>query len=317
LTALVIAFWGVDPSRLVAALGKAKPMLLLPAALSILVGLFARARSWQILLHGRVSLRRAFDALNAGYLLNIVLPFRLGELGRAYILGRRPPLTTGQVVATVVIERVIDTLVSLGGLAVALALVVTPAWAQSLVAWISLAVLLGLGALFLLMARGDRLAALLRRSPVPMVTGFAGATDEFVRGLELLSQPRRVLRAAFWSLMAWATAWLQIWLLLRAFSIHGSLVVSLLVSGVIAFGAAVPSSPGAVGGYELSAVAGLMIFGYQREPALSVAIAGHGLQLLVLGGLGAWSLAREGETLAGLAARARAALRDPRENDDR
>jgi uncharacterized membrane protein YbhN (UPF0104 family) len=86
-------------------------------------------------------------------------------------------------------------------------------------------------------------------------------------------------------------------------------VVPFFASGVIAFGAALPSSPGAIGVYELSAVAALMVFGYSREVAVSVAILAHGLVLALPGILGALALAREGQTLRSLASRAQSLFR--------
>ena len=114
---------------------------------------------------------------------------------------------------------------------------------------------------------------------------------------------RILVKAAFWSLMAWGTTWLQLWILLAMFGIHGSLIVSLFVSGVIAFGAAIPSSPGAIGVFELSAKAGLLVFGYPSEAALSFAIVTHILQLTITGIFGGWGLAREGRTILDLASK--------------
>ena len=43
-----------------------------------------------------------------GYLLNNLLPLRLGELGRAFLLGRKINVSMFHVLSTIVIERVID-----------------------------------------------------------------------------------------------------------------------------------------------------------------------------------------------------------------
>ncbi len=43
-----------------------------------------------------------------GYLLNNFLPFRLGELGRAFLISRKSGLQFGEVLPTIVIERVVD-----------------------------------------------------------------------------------------------------------------------------------------------------------------------------------------------------------------
>ena len=301
--ALVIAFWGVKLERFFEALTGANYILLLPAAFVIILGLFARARSWQILLRNRIGLRRTFYALNEGYLLNTVLPLRLGELARAYIVSQVMEAGASFVLATVLVERIIDSFVSLVGLLVALPFVIIPDWTQNLV--ISVIAILVVIILFvaIMLSQRKKLIPLLRRLPGVGFWGLDQAADEFIESLNILMDLGILLKATFWSLVAWGTTWLQLWILLHIFDIHGSLAISLFVSGVIAFGAAIPSSPGAIGVFELSAVAGLLVFGYPREVALSFAIVTHILQLILTGTFGGWALAREGRTILDLAAK--------------
>jgi uncharacterized protein (TIRG00374 family) len=299
--ALVVAFWGVKPERFLEALSGADYILLIPAALVILLGLIARACSWQTLLRSQIGLRRTFDALTEGYLLNTVLPLRLGELARAYIVSQSMETTASFILATVLVERIIDTLVSLIGLIVALPFVISPSWTQNLVIGVIVILVIIVLFLALLLSQRRKLLQILRKLPGGGFWGLDEAADEFIGSLNVIMDLGLLLKATFWSLMAWATTWLQLWILLTMFGIHGSVIVSLFVSGVIAFGAAVPSSPGAIGVFELSAVAGLLVFGYPREVALSFAIVTHFLQLFMTGTFGAWALAREGRTIMDLA----------------
>jgi uncharacterized protein (TIRG00374 family) len=301
--ALVIAFWGVKPERFFEALSDANYILLLPAALVILLGLFARARSWQILLRDRIGLQRTFFALTEGYLLNTVLPLRLGELARAYIVSQTMEAGASFILATVLVERIIDSFVSLVGLLFALPFVIIPDWTQNLVIGVVLILLIIVLFVVFLLSQRKKFIPLLKKLPGGGFWGLDEAADQFIESLNILMDMGILLRATFWSLMAWGTTWFQLWILLNIFSIHGSLIVSLFVSGVIAFGAAIPSSPGAIGVFELSAVAGLLVFGTSREAALSFAIVTHILQLIMTGAFGGWALAREGRTILDLAAK--------------
>jgi uncharacterized protein (TIRG00374 family) len=301
--ALVIAFWGVRPERLLTALSGANYLYLIPAILAIFFGLLARARSWQILLGKRIVLRRTFEALNEGYLLNTVLPFRLGELVRAYIVSQSLDSGAGSILATVVVERIIDSIVSLVGLLIALPFMIISPSTQNLIWGVITVLLLVVLALIVLLSQRSRLIQFLRKLPGADLWGLHEAADDFIEGLEIIRESSRMIIAAFWSSVAWATTWFQLWVLLRMFGIEGSIVVSLFVSGVIAFGAAIPSSPGAIGVFELSAIAGLLVFGYPHESALSFAIVVHILQLSMTGIFGGWALAREGQTVLGLAAK--------------
>ena len=304
--ALALAVRGVPPERLAASLASARIELIAAAAVFVLIGLAARARSWQILLGDGVSLSGAFSALNVGYLLNNALPLRLGELGRAYLIGRNTEGRTSasRALSSVVVERLIDVVVSLTGLVAAIPFALSAPWATR-VAW---AAALAAAGLYLALY----LAARFRSRLMPMVTsaltgafkgrlsGLSRTVDSFLSGLEVLRDPRRLGGAAFWSAMAWLTAWAQIWLVQRAFGVEGG-STALFALGVVAFGAAVPSSPGAIGVYELSIVAALLAFNLPRDTALSVALVSHACVLGVTSLLGAISLARQGQSLSDVA----------------
>ena len=68
----------------------------------------SRAMASRTLLENRPTLPQAYIAMMQGYLLNNLLPLRLGELGRAFLLGRKINVSMFHVLSTIVIERVID-----------------------------------------------------------------------------------------------------------------------------------------------------------------------------------------------------------------
>src|SRR5512139_993751 len=68
----------------------------------------SRAMASRTLLENRPTFPQSYIAMMQGYLLNNVLPLRLGELGRAFLLGRKINVSMFHVLSTIVIERVID-----------------------------------------------------------------------------------------------------------------------------------------------------------------------------------------------------------------
>ena len=83
---------------------------ILPAVLVAVFSFMLRAVRWQIILEStrRISFRRAFHPMMIGFMINCVLPGRLGEVARPVILQKKEkvPFATG--LATVVAERVFD-----------------------------------------------------------------------------------------------------------------------------------------------------------------------------------------------------------------
>src|SRR5215204_7474219 len=67
-----------------------------------------RTMVWRTLLRNRASFRDVFWTVGEGYLLNNFLPFRLGEIGRAFLLSRKSGMQFMEILPTIVIERVVD-----------------------------------------------------------------------------------------------------------------------------------------------------------------------------------------------------------------
>lgn len=308
--ALVILFWGVKPERMLDLLSGAKYVYLIPIEAILFAGLISRTNSWKILLGSGLSLGNVFAVVNVGYLLNTVMPFRLGELGRAHIISRKAELGMAKVLGTIMIERLLDTLISFSALLISLPMIIIPDWAENLTWVVGIGIFTILAISFFLVTRKEMVLTLVERLSRFGLGRLSVITEDFIAGLETLIQPSRILRAGFWSLLAWVCVWIQMWLLLTVLGAPTNLAVLLFVPSIVAFGSALPPSPGALGVFEIAAVAGLLVFGYERETALSVAILWHGLQLLTTAILGGWGLSREGQSLLDIAEKAQSLLRN-------
>jgi hypothetical protein len=82
--------------------------LLVPALVFFLISMGFRALAWRVLLQNKVGYGRVFLTLNEGYLLNNIFPFRLGELGRAFLMSQATDFSGFFVISTIVIERAYD-----------------------------------------------------------------------------------------------------------------------------------------------------------------------------------------------------------------
>ncbi len=307
LLALGLAFRGAEPGKLLTALREANYFYALPAVLLIWVGLFFRALCWHEILGRRVPYRRVYDAMNEGYVLNNLLPLRLGEFGRAYVVSRSSGISAIQVLSSVVVERVIDLLMLVVLLAAFLPLLAGLGAAANVAVisiGIGLLVLVGL----VLVARHrplvQRLAgAMLRRLPGRWLhpERWEARVSAFLDGLAVLRDPRRAFLAAFWSGLAWVVAGYGAWSLLRAFVPGLGPSAGFFVLTIVGLGIAVPSAPGAAGVFEFAVVEALAVLDVNRSVALSYALAFHIVHVGVTTLMGGLALAREGETLAHLA----------------
>src|SRR5262245_34434657 len=103
----------VDLRAMVDAIRKANYVLLGISMALGFVWLAIRAQVWRTLLRNRPSYRDVFWTVGEGYILNNFLPFRLGEIGRAFLLSRKAGgMKFGEILPTIVIERTVDLIFS-------------------------------------------------------------------------------------------------------------------------------------------------------------------------------------------------------------
>src|SRR3990172_9157357 len=99
----------VDLGEVQAAFSRVEILQSLPLVVLLFLGTVgARAMAWRTTLKEQASFKDTFFVLNQGYLLNNVLPFRLGELGRAILLGGRIGLSFWRVLPSIIVERLFD-----------------------------------------------------------------------------------------------------------------------------------------------------------------------------------------------------------------
>ncbi|MGC8788217.1 MAG: lysylphosphatidylglycerol synthase transmembrane domain-containing protein, partial [Anaerolineae bacterium] len=240
------------------------------------------------------------------YLVNHVSPLRLGDVLRAYLFAQLESLSPVQTLATVVVERVADTLtilLLLVGLIPFLSLPNTflrPAFGIGLLA-------AGVMIFFFFLAmQRERSMALYDR----FVTRFGFFNRAWLRrgivsamdGLSALGSPRGAAEVLAWSLIIWMSTAAEFYAVMWIMGLHLPFAAALAVLCFTSLGMVVPSSPGYIGVFEYITVIALSLFGVPREVALSYALVLHALSYLVVAVLGIIAIWLEGYSYARLRA---------------
>lgn len=277
---------------------------LLLHALFYFVSVTARSAASRVLLAERPTLSDSFLALMEGYLINNILPFRLGEFGRAYFLGRRIRLSMFYTLPAIVIERAYDlafaAILVVGSLPFVLADV---SWARPAAFWTLGLVIVGLFSLYLVARVRNSLRAwlerLLARFP-RWARLIVPRLDSFLAGLAVLTDFRRFFFSLLWMTLSWLAIAACQFFLLRGFFSQALPLYSTFALGISSFGGAIPSAPSGLGVYEGAIVVALAAFGIPDGLALAYAITHHVAHLLYSGIFGLIGLNREGESLTGI-----------------
>lgn len=283
------------------ALHTAEYLYLLPVMAAAIWTLYIRAQRWRVFLKpiGVPPLRRLVNATNIGFMANMVLPLRAGEVIRPLLVSRREGIPLGGVLATVLLERIFDmfTILLMFGTSVLLVQVTDEAksWGWMLTGLaVGVAVLIGI-----LRWQEERALALVRRiaellppRPGQLVQGFMSG---FVRALDILNSPSDFLRALAWSAYLWLAIAAMNGFGLLAF--HLPLQSAVIITAIVAIAVSVPSAPGYIGSFQIGCIVGLAIFHIPKGEALAFSFVLHLAQFVATVAAGLYSLWSENMSL--------------------
>lgn len=309
LTLVAAILYFVDLQAVLEAFKKANYGLLLVVFLLGVAWLLVRGVVWRTLLREGASYRDVFLTLMEGYLLNNFLPFRLGEIGRAFLLSRKSGPSTGsglkfgEILPTIVIERVTDLVFSAAILIAAVPFVVGAGGAERIALLIGGAMLVGLAAMYAL-ARNRQWAldvfhSLSHRWPVAQRLG-GSFLEAFLNGLAVMTNPWLSARFFGWMMLNWGMAIVQYYLLALAYYPQAQPVWGMFSLGAAAFGGAIPSLPGAVGTLEGAYGGALALLSGDQSTALAIALTWRVFNYTYTLTFGLYALSREGQTIGGL-----------------
>ena len=267
------------------------------------IWLAIRAQVWRTLLRNRASYADVFWTVGEGYILNNFLPFRLGELGRAFLLSRKSDMKFMEILPTIVIERVMDLGYSAIILLAALPFVVGASGTERIGMIVGVVVVIGFVLLYIL-ARSNKWALDLFHklsARWPSLQNFGGNfLEAFFAGLSVLTDGWLFLRFIFWMTLNWATAIVSYYFIIRAFFPETQIIWAMFGLGAVAFGGAIPALPGAIGTLEGAFGGALVLLTGNESVSFAAALTVRLYNYINSGVVGGIGLAREGETLSGV-----------------
>jgi uncharacterized protein (TIRG00374 family) len=274
LVLVAVLVGNIDFAAMFHAISQANPALLLAAFLVYYLGFPLRGYRWTILLRGagaKVSVRDSTEIIFISWLVNCLVPAKLGDVYRAYLVKVNNGVSASLAFGTIFIERVFDLFaIVLLGLAAgfwSFRSGMSPEVQLVLAAGIVVIAALSVG-LFIIRNFGGRI---IRKLPLPhRVVEFY---DRFEEGLFSISA-RNLPWLAVLTALIWATEAMRLYLVIQALGfsdiqlgISGAFFVALIASLLTA----VPFTPAGLGLVELG-VAGILVSIYNVPPQDAAAI---------------------------------------------
>ena len=300
-------------------------LYLIPPMILVILTFLIRTLRWYLLLDRRLSFSLCFHFLMSGFMLNGILPARMGEVARPLLAGREAVCTFSEAVSSIVVERLFDmaTLLILfygllfhisipkdlsyavGHYHLDQALLMTIIFTTLKIVALILTALCFIGyertrnVLLHALERVDEFtvktlgagnkARMLQKWVTRPVTQFI---NSFATGIDCIKRRTTFFYVLILSFLIWGVQGASYLLVAKA--VPGMTLGFLeltFVMIVICFFIAIPSVPGFWGVWEAGGVFAMMIFGMEGSDVVGYHLINHVVQLLpvmLIGFLSAW-----------------------------
>jgi uncharacterized protein (TIRG00374 family) len=286
--ALWFVFHGMNFTEFIDAFREFDWRWLVPSLGVFYFGIWLRGVRWAWLFRPgtKVSLMDGTAGTFICFALNSVFPARAGEFARCYFIGKKVGCGFSTAVGTVVVERLLDSVILLGGLMLALSITPIPTGAEMSIAvlgkkymltgamfkavtdkviWGSALLLLGIVGLSFQRTRGWMLYAMHRLTFIPAFFREKVETiiQKFANGLAAFHNPLHILGFLSITLAIWLTTAGGVMLLAWGFQFQNTMTFvqaySLVV--IICIFILLPAAPGYWGFYEAGTIFAIVMMG--------------------------------------------------------
>ena len=277
---LLLILRDVPIEEVAESIGAADPGLLLLSFGLVAASLILRGIRWSVLLDRRIPVVQATHMVNVMFLGN-QLPLRLGEVARS-VLATRSRVPLGTAASSIVVERLIDTLI------VVLMIAASVGGSREVSERAAVFGVLALGGFLVLLvfARYPQFAhyildGLLRLAPFLGRLPLKDLLHDLLDGLQPLTHLRSLLSILFWTVMAWGVSLVGYYCLHLALGIETDYLRSVtLGTALAALALALPVSIAGLGPFEGAIVISGNIVGMDPLEAISLGFLYHGVSVL-------------------------------------
>jgi uncharacterized protein (TIRG00374 family) len=280
---LIYALAKVDYAEVVKAFSEASYGWTIPMMLTVMIAMVIRALRWRWLLNPIKTLRfgTLFSSVMIGFMANNVLPARIGEVVRAISLSKKHSLSRSSVFATVVAERVFDSLGLLFIFYLTLLVVDYPDDLHKAGLLALFMTFLMLIFLYLLKVKTD-LAVKLISNPVKLISiqlsqKIESILRKFAIGLSILTSPGSIVIIFLYSVFLWIFTGAANYLIFIAFGLYPTIWASFILLFVSVLAVSLPSSPGYIGTFHAACIIAFNLIGslgmFGQEVSKSVALS--------------------------------------------
>lgn len=264
-------------TEIIDVLKKADIKLILIPTVFIFFSATLSAFKWSKISGNNTKFRDTFIALIIGLFINNVLPARIGEIVRGYVLSKKTGLSLTFSLSTVLIDRFFD----LAGLLLIVFIFfpkhnLPPKVSQSLFVLVILLIVCMLT--LIVMSRKkftDTLAGIVDRIKKPFLLKLVHRLIEVGENIKRINSPLNMLFYVTISFLQWLGMSLALYFVTLTLGVSIKFIYIPFICALLNMGLTIPSSPGYVGVYQFLLVYILSIFDVPKYEGFAISILFH------------------------------------------
>jgi glycosyltransferase 2 family protein len=299
---LVWIFYDIHVDKLLIEVKNLSWGLIVLAVFFDIAGYYAQGWRWRLLLRplGNINSIRTTQAIYAGLFTNEIVPFRIGEFVRTYLISRWLKASFWSVIPSLLVERLFDGIWLAIGIVITIALVDLPynlVEAADILGIIILTAIIVFS--YLIFRKENNLPSeseILQDTP-GLSGKLSASINRLAAGIKSIGISRGFIFSFIGSAFVLIFQIFAFWLVMRGFGLHLSIWVGAAIMLIVHLGTAIPNAPSNIGAYQFFCVLGLTIFGIDKTQATGFSIVVFIILTVPLWLLGFLAITKSGMTL--------------------
>ncbi len=291
-------------------------LYIIPGTLIYLLSHVVNAFRWQKILMAndfrKVPIFPLYRIVAMSFMINSLLPARIGEVSKGYFLNKKEKVPLGVAVATVASERFFDMLVVVYFIVISFFTLdiagnmerlmpsliqkypilegFDPAYAlYFVIGFLNIIII----AILIFRKNYDKLVFLIRKILfwLPKDHILFEKFKHFFSDIKFFTHPKQLIEIMIYSIIVWFLYALSFYFFIEAFQIAVHPLGVLFIIGITALAIAIPSAPSGMGVFEFAfAVSIILVGGTNFKLAISCALILHAVQIVTISAIGLYFL---------------------------
>ncbi len=280
---MVYAFRNLDWEIFIQQVSQVNLFWIILAVILMVYSVWIRALRWKLILEPIESFptHTLFGSCMIGYFGNNVLPFRLGEVLRAYSISRGKSISLSSAFGTLILERLLDMLGLIALMGILMIFYPLAGWISG-IAYGIIILTIGLFVLIIWVGKASKNRYDSIQSFVDKRSGVTHKIFQFLLnimdGVTALKNTKHVSAIIFYTVISWVIYYVDAWMISQALNVNIGWIGIGIVLATATLSIIVPAAPGYIGTYHAAIVyVGTTLFALSLPVAQTFAVIIHAI----------------------------------------